>query len=105
MSFFTFPALQTQDLQVVGRGGVPLTGVAAAVLNVTAVNPSADGYVTVWPVGVPRTDTSSVNFGRLEPSIANTVIVRLSSDGSISLFNGSNGPLDILVDVQGYVPA
>src|SRR5664279_6139025 len=25
---------------------------AAAVLNVTAVNPSQDGYLTVWPVGM-----------------------------------------------------
>ena len=105
MSWSTFHALQTQDLQIVGRGGVPLTGVAGAVLNVTAVNPSQDGYLTVWPVGMARTDTSNVNFTRLMSAIANTVIVRLSSDGSVSLFNGSLGQLDVLVDVQGYIPA
>ena len=105
MSFGTFHALQTQDLQVAGRGGVPLTGVAAAVLNVTAVNPAADGCITVWPVGIARTGTSNVNIAWWEGSIANTVMVPLSSDGSISLFNGSNGQLDILVDVPGYIPA
>ena len=34
-----------------GNGGVPASGVAAVVLNVTAVGPAAKGYLTVYPAG------------------------------------------------------
>ena len=38
-------------LQVGGRGGVPSTGVAAVVLNVTVTEPSRHGHVTVYGDG------------------------------------------------------
>jgi hypothetical protein len=103
LSFPTFEASWSQDLQVAGRGGVPLNGVAAVILNVTAVNPQYAGYLTVWPFGISRTSTSSLNFSSGQ-TIANTVIVRLSTDGTISLYNGSRGDVDVLVDVEGYIP-
>ena len=37
---------RTAQLQINGRGGVPATGVAAVVLNVTAVSPTDVGYLT-----------------------------------------------------------
>ena len=42
------------SLQVTGTGGVPSSGVSAVAVNVTAVGPSASGYVTVWPSGTTR---------------------------------------------------
>ena len=42
----------TVSLQVTGKGGVPATGVSAVVVNVTATEAAALGYVTVWPSGV-----------------------------------------------------
>lgn len=103
LSFGTFHTSWQQDLQVAGRGGVPLTGVAAVILNVTAVSPQRPGYLTVWPLGISRPTTSSLNFG-IGQNIANTVIVRLSDDGTVSLYNGSSGTVDVLVDVEGYIP-
>ncbi len=103
LSFPRFQASWSQDLQVAGRGGVPLTGAAAVILNVTAVAPQRSGYLTVWPFGIQRTSTSSLNFAAAQ-NIANTVIVRLSPDGTISLYNGSGGNVDVLVDVEGYIP-
>lgn len=103
LSFPTFQVSWSQDLQVAGRGGVPLTGVAAVILNVTAVGPQRPGYLTVWPFGIARPSTSSINFGAGQ-NIANTVIVRLSNDGTISIYNGSGGNVDVLVDVEGYIP-
>ncbi|MDQ2738934.1 MAG: hypothetical protein M3Y35_10050, partial [Actinomycetota bacterium] len=99
-SIGTFQAHWREDLQVAGRGGVPLTGVAAVILNVTAVGPSTSGYLTVWPFGIPRPTTSNLNFTAGQ-DVANTVIVRLSPDGTISLYNGSAGNVDVLVDVEG----
>jgi hypothetical protein len=90
----------TRVLQVSGRGGVPASGVAAVIVNVTAVAPSASGYVTVFPFGQPRPPTSSLNFvkGDVRP---NRVFARLSATGSLSLFNVA-GTTPLLVDVQGW---
>ncbi|MEQ8438944.1 MAG: hypothetical protein RIB65_15745, partial [Ilumatobacter fluminis] len=40
------------EFGVLGRGGVPVDGVSAVVLNVTAVGPLGAGHVTVFPCGV-----------------------------------------------------
>src|SRR5664279_92657 len=100
------PALGTANVQVTGQGGVPVTNVnvAAAVLNVTVVSPQAAGYLTVWPSGIGRTDTSNLNF-QAGQNIPNTVIVPVGSDGRIQLFNGSAGTVHVLVDVTGYTLA
>jgi len=79
-----------------------LTGSASAVaLNVTVVNPTGLGYVTVWAAGTPRAPGSTVNFtaGRIT---ANSTIVRPAADGTVSVYNGSTGSIDLVVDRTGY---
>src|SRR5664279_4789364 len=98
------PASGTATVQVTGHGGLPAVGVAAVVLNVTVVAPQAPGYVTVWPTGIARTNTSNLNFGAGQ-NIPNTMIVPVGVDGKISLFNGSFGSAHLLVDVTGYTVA
>lgn len=94
----------TVTVTVTGRGGVPAADVAAAVLTVTAVEPSASGFLTVWPAGSDPTNTSSVNF-QAGQSIAGTVITRLGAGGAVQVFNGSPGVVQVIVDVAGYTPA
>ena len=100
--------LGSAQLQISGQGPVPATGVAAVVLNVTAVTPTNAGFLTVWPSGIPRTDTSNLNF-QAGQTIASTVVVPVGSidavgaAGKISIFNGSGGPVQIVVDVTGYI--
>ncbi|MDP9435145.1 MAG: hypothetical protein M3P93_08135, partial [Actinomycetota bacterium] len=92
---------ETRSLVVRGRGGVPSTA-TAAVLNVTAVGPSASGFVAVAPAGTPR-GTSSVNYAAGE-TVPNRVVTGLSSDGRVDLFVA--GATHVLVDVVGwYAPA
>src|SRR5664279_1166301 len=98
------PALGTATVQVTGQGGVPDSGVAAAVLNVTAVAPQAAGFITVWPAGIAWPGTSNLNF-QAGQDIPNTVIVPVGTDGKIQLFNGSGGAVDLVVDVTGYTLA
>jgi hypothetical protein len=88
------------NLGVSGRGGVPVSGVSAVVLNVTVTNPLAPGYVTVWPSGATAPNASNINFvaGQTAP---NLVVSKLGSNGQISLLNGSPGT-DLLADVVGY---
>jgi len=79
--------------------GVP-AGATAVVLNVTAINPSSGGYLTVWPAGVAQPVVSNLNFTRGEV-VANSVIVPVSSSGKVSVYN-SSGTTNIAVDVAGY---
>jgi SpoIID/LytB domain protein len=92
---------ETYPLQVLGRGGVPTSGVSAVVLNVTAIAPTRSTYVTVWPAGVGQPSTSNLNAapGAVVP---NLVIVAVGSGGLVDLYNnlGSTG---LAVDVVGWM--
>jgi alpha-tubulin suppressor-like RCC1 family protein len=90
----------TLDLTVLGRGGVPASGVTTVVLNVTVTNPTTPGYVSVWPSGIARPFTSNLNFTAGQ-TIPNLVMAKVGSNGKVSLFN-SNGNTDIIADVVGY---
>ncbi len=93
----------TTDLTVVGRGGVPATGVGAVALNVTATGPTANSYVTVWPAGAARPTASNLNVVAGQ-TVPNMVIVPVGAGGKISLFNFA-GTVDLVVDVLGWFPA
>ena len=86
-------------LQVGGIGAVPLNASAVA-LNVTAVQGDGKGYVTAYP-DANRPEVSTVNFYSGEDR-ANLTPVALGKDGSITLYNGSPYPVDLLADVTGY---
>ena len=62
-------------LQVTGRAGVPDTGVAAVVVNVTVTGPSAGGFITVYPSGTSQPTASNLNFSAGE-TIPNLVTVK-----------------------------
>lgn len=88
------------NLTVLGRGGVPGLGVGAVAINVTATQPCAASYVTVYPGGTARPNASNLNFSNGQ-TVANLVIVPVGSDGKISLYNNA-GQADLLVDVLGW---
>jgi hypothetical protein len=92
----------TTTMVVVGRGGVPLTGVGAVALNVTVTEPSAASYLTVWPKGAPRPLASNLNFTAGQ-TVANAVLTRLGSDGAISIYNDT-GAVHVVIDVVGWFP-
>ncbi|WP_329423088.1 hypothetical protein [Streptomyces sp. NBC_01268] len=89
----------TARLQVTGARGVPADGVTAVVMNVTATNATASTFVTAYPDGTARPDTSSVNVpaGR---TVAGTVVVPVVG-GKIAFANRF-GSLDLVGDVVGY---
>ncbi|MHB8323068.1 MAG: CHAP domain-containing protein [Candidatus Dormibacteria bacterium] len=90
-------------VQVAGAGDVPATNVAAAVLEVTATDTTASSYLTAYPAGAPRPTASNLNWAA-GATVANTVVVPVSSSGQITLFNAS-GTADVVVDVSGYFSA
>lgn len=72
---------------------------AAAFLNVTVVNPSAPGFITVWPCGIDRPLASNINFVAGD-TIANGVIAPLGAEGAACLY--SSVDTDVVVDVAGW---
>ena len=88
-------------LQVSGRGGVPASGVSAVVLNVTAVEPSNAGWVTVSASGSPVPSASNLNYAPGEV-VPNLVMVQLGADGKAVLTANGAGSVDVLADVAGY---
>ena len=92
---------QTLNVRVAGQGGVPAAGVTAVVLNVTAVDAGASGYLTVYPAGVARPTASNLNF---EPgqTVANLAEVAVGEGGEVSVYN-LRGGTDVVFDVVGYV--
>jgi uncharacterized protein (DUF1501 family) len=87
------------DLQVTNRGGVPATGTTAVVLNVTAVGPSATGYLTVWPAGEARPNVSNLNYDARR-DVPNLVVCKVGTGGRVSIF-AEAGDLDVVADVVG----
>ena len=92
-------------LQVTGRGdqasaGVVPAGASAVVVNVTAVEPTAATYLSLFPTGQPRPATSSLN-APAGSTVANLVTVPVGASGRIDVFNAS-GHTHVLVDLVGY---
>ncbi len=91
----------TIDVQITGHGGVPTSGVAAVVLNITATRSQAAGYLTAFPSGSPLPTASNLNFAAGQ-TVANLAVVKLSSTGKVAISNRSGGTVEMIADVSGY---
>ena len=94
---------ETLALQVTGTNGgctIPAgaTGIAA---NVTAVDPTAAGYVTLFPSDAATPNASNLNVVPNGSPTPNQVTVALSASGAVSVFNFS-GTVNIVIDIAGY---
>ncbi|MEV0808115.1 fibronectin type III domain-containing protein [Micromonospora sp. NPDC050200] len=76
---------------------VPPTGLIA---NVTAVEPTSAGFLTVYPALTTRPDASDLNFtaGKVVPNLS---IAPLGADGGMLVYNRA-GNTHVVVDVVGY---
>jgi subtilisin family serine protease len=88
------------EVLVLGRNGIPSSGVTAVSMNVTITNTSASdvgGYVSVYPCG-DRPNVSNLNFvsGKTVP---NAVLTPLSATGTVCFY--VYGQADIIVDING----
>jgi hypothetical protein len=70
-------------------------------LNVTVVEPTSSGFVTVWPCGQPLPGTSTLNF-LAGATISNSVSVAPSAAGAVCVYTLVD--VDLVVDVNGYQP-
>jgi hypothetical protein len=79
--------------------GLP-AATSAVTLNVTAVAPTRRGFLTVFPGGARRPDTSTLNF-EAGQNIPNMITVAVGAGGTVSFYNFS-GSTQVLADVAGY---
>jgi hypothetical protein len=90
---------QTVRLVIGGRSAP--AGTEAVVLNVTATEPDAAGYVTIFPCGsAPLASNLNVGAGQ---TIANLTIVGLDASGAVCLTSMTRTHL--IADLNGFFPA
>ena len=88
------------NVQVTGAGGVPTTGVTAVLMNLTVTDTTASSFLTAYPTGGALPTASNLNWVAGQ-TVANRVVVPVSSSGQITLYNHA-GQTDVIVDVDGY---
>ncbi len=89
--------------------GVPATGVAAVILNVTATGPSQGGWLTLFPAGATLPAASNLNFTAGQ-TVPNLVVVKVGTGGNVSINNTGTptnpqpaaGPVHVIADVVGW---
>jgi hypothetical protein len=90
-------------LPVTGRPGARIPADASAVvLNVTATEPEAAGFVTVWPCDQPQPAASNLNVDG-GATVPNLVIAPVSAQGTVCVSTMSG--LQLLADVEGWFGA
>ncbi|MEU8161693.1 hypothetical protein [Micromonospora parva] len=87
-------------VSALGVGGVPANGVSALLVDVTAISPTVNTFVTVYPDQATRPAASSLNASTGEV-ISNSVVVKVGANGKIALHNQA-GKVNLKLDVQGY---
>ena len=94
-----FSAGQNRAIAVVGAGGVPASGVQAIAAEVTSVDATAVGYITVHPCISPIPSISMVrNFARTTAATTVTGIV----DGQGRWCMQASTAMQMLIDVSGW---
>ena len=75
-------------------------GTTAVALNVTATNPTATSYLTLYRGGQTRITASNLNLdkARTDP---NLVIARVGAGNPLTFYNAA-GTVDVIADLAGY---
>jgi hypothetical protein len=90
-----------------GNCGVPV-GATAATFNVTAVSPTNQGRLTLYPAGIVTPAVSTINFPPGTTALANGAIVPLADHGvepndlAVMPFVVGSGQVHLVLDVTGY---
>ncbi len=87
-------------LQLAGTHGLPPSGIAAVVLNLTVTHTTTSGHLIAYPDGTSRPGTSCLNYPPGWTG-ANLLTVPVSDAGAIDLYV-SAGTVDLIGDVEGW---
>jgi hypothetical protein len=71
-------------------------------INVTVTQPTAPGFLTVYPSGIARPLVSVINYSAAKTR-ANNAVVGLGPTGLLRIFSGqATGTVHVIIDVNGY---
>jgi len=84
-------------LQVAGRTAVPAAGVDSVTMNVTVTDPTAAGYLTVYPCDRERPTASNLNY-EVGQTVPNAVTAVLSATGTVCIYTKS--PTHVVADLS-----
>ena len=90
---------RTLDVDILPHVGGDGSGVVAAVVNVTAVQPSERSFFRIFPTGSAIPDASAMNFDRATNT--NRLVTVAVNDGKFTLRN-EVGWTHVTVDLVGY---
>lgn len=89
-------------VQASGLAGIP-SGASSVYVNITVLSPASNGYLRTFAAGGTTPTTGALDFDNV--TTAQSVAVPLSADGKFTVLVGAGGPVDLLVDVEGYYTA
>jgi hypothetical protein len=90
----------TIDVAVAGVGAIPENATGVAVNITIDEDATLKSFLTVWPAGLTRPNTSANNA---EPGLvmSNSAIFQLGAGGKLSVYN-QLGSVNVIMDVTGY---
>jgi hypothetical protein len=91
---------QTRCFTIAGMGGIAGNALVA-LLNMTAADYTANGWLTGFPNGQALPATSTVNFDVHEYAIANGTILKIGTGGQVCV-NAGLSASDVILDATGY---
>lgn len=98
---------QTLDVPVLGKAGIPNSGVAGVVVHITGAGATSSTYLKAFGSGYSEngvnTNGSLLNEAA-GAAISNTTVVPVGANGAISVYNYT-GSTNVIVDVQGWIAA
>lgn len=80
---------------------MPTAGTSAVVGNLTAVDPTGDGYLIQLANGMARPIGSDVNFTAGEV-VANMIVSGIDSSGRSAIYNSKVPVTNFVEDISGY---
>jgi len=92
----------TVTVQAAGRSGIP-SDASAVYVNIAVLGPAANGYLRAYAAGSPVPTTDALGFD--DSTMAQSVAVPLSADGRFTVLVGAGGPVDLVIDLEGYYTA
>jgi hypothetical protein len=107
-SYGAVAANSSITIEEAGQVGIPSSGVDEVAQEVTALNPSATGWLTMDPAGTPTNQLSTlaiVNFVGGDnggTTFDSSLVSRLSAAGAVMITNHSSGTVWIQLSADGY---
>ncbi|MEZ5143924.1 MAG: hypothetical protein R2726_15595 [Acidimicrobiales bacterium] len=89
------------DLTVASGGQVP-TGISAVIVNLTATQTDAAGFFALYKNGTAWPGTSTINWGAVDTSVANTTVVAVDAATKVTVRGA--GSAHCIMDVIGFLP-